>query len=259
MSVDALVARQAPTLIEVVGAAKRFGAVAALADVSLVVRAGEFVTLIGPSGCGKTTLLKMLAGLIAPDAGEIRIGGRVVTGPGRDRSLVFQDFALLPWATVLRNVAFGLELQGVPRAEREARAREYIRKVKLTGFEHHYPHQLSGGMQQRVGLARALVTRPQILLMDEPFAAVDEQTRRLFQDDLLRLVAEEGTTVIFVTHSMEEAVFLSDRVYVLSARPGRIIETLPIPLPRPRTDAVRRHPEFTELVERLWAVLKELQ
>lgn len=259
MNADTPVASQVSTLIEVVRVSKRFGAVVALADVSLTVRGGEFVTLIGPSGCGKTTLLKMLAGLMAPDAGEIRIGGRVVRGPGRERSMVFQDFALLPWATVLRNVAFGLELQGVPRREREARAREYIRKVKLEGFEHHYPHQLSGGMQQRVGLARALATRPEILLMDEPFASVDEQTRRLFQLDLQRVVAEEGTTVVFVTHSMEEAVFLSDRVYVLSTRPGRIIDALPVPLPRPRTDAVRGEPEFTELVERLWAVLKELQ
>jgi NitT/TauT family transport system ATP-binding protein len=259
MRADAVVAREAPTRIEVDRVRKAFGPVAALADVSLTVRAGEFVTLIGPSGCGKTTLLKMLAGLVLPDAGEVRIDGRRVTGPGRDRSLVFQDFALLPWATVLGNVAFGLELQGVPRRQREATAREYIRKVKLAGFEHHYPHQLSGGMQQRVGLARALAIRPQILLMDEPFASVDEQTRRLFQDDLLRLVAEEGTTVVFVTHSMEEAVYLSDRIYVLSARPGRVLEVLDVPLPRPRTDQVRRHPAFTELVERVWAILKELQ
>jgi NitT/TauT family transport system ATP-binding protein len=259
MTATALAAQQAPARIEVRGVRKAFGAVTALAGASLVVRAGEFVTLIGPSGCGKTTLLKMLAGLVVPDEGEVYIDGRRVTGPGRDRSMVFQDFALLPWATVLANVAFGLELQGVPRRAREAVAREYIRRVKLAGFEHHYPHQLSGGMQQRVGLARALATRPQILLMDEPFASVDEQTRRLFQDDLLRLVAEERTTVVFVTHSMEEAVYLSDRVYVMSARPGRVLEALDVPLPRPRTDAVRRQAEFTELVERLWAILKELQ
>ncbi|MDR7481434.1 MAG: ABC transporter ATP-binding protein [Armatimonadota bacterium] len=259
MTADAITAQRAPTRIEVEGVRKAFGSVAALADASLSVRAGEFATLIGPSGCGKTTLLKMLAGLVFPDEGQVRIDGRRVTGPGRDRSLVFQDFALLPWATVLSNVAFGLELQGVPRHEREARARAYIRKVKLAGFEHHYPHQLSGGMQQRVGLARALATRPQILLMDEPFASVDEQTRRLFQDDLLRLVADEGTTVVFVTHSMEEAVYLSDRVHVMSARPGRVLEALDVPLPRPRTDAVRRRAEFTDLVERLWAILKELQ
>ncbi len=258
MTTAALTVPQAAR-IEVRGVRKAFGAVTALAGASLAVQPGEFVTLIGPSGCGKTTLLKMLAGLVVPDEGEVRIDGRPVTGPGRDRSMVFQDFALLPGATVLANVAFGLELQGIPRRTREAVAREYIRKVKLVGFEHHYPHQLSGGMQQRVGLARALATRPQILLMDEPFASVDEQTRRLFQDDLLRLVAAEGTTVVFVTHSMEEAVYLSDRVYVMSARPGRVLEALDVHLPRPRTDVVRRRAEFTELVERLWAILKELQ
>ena len=239
---------------------KDFGPVRALEDASFAAGEGEFVTLIGPSGCGKTTLLKIVGGLIAPDAGEVQVGGLPVRGPGPDRSLVFQDFALLPWATVLRNVAFGLELRGAPRAEREETARRTIAKVKLGGFEHHYPHQLSGGMQQRAGLARALAVHPRILLMDEPFASVDEQTRRLFQDDLLGLAWEERQTVVFVTHSMEEAIYLSDRVFVMSPRPGRVIEEMPVLLPRPRAEhGVRGDLEFTRLVERLWDSLRKLQ
>ncbi len=239
---------------------KSFGHVRAVEDASFTAAEGEFVTLIGPSGCGKTTLLKIIGGLIPPDAGQVLVGGRPVQGPGPDRSLVFQDFALLPWATVLRNVAFGLELRGVPRAERQETARRYIAKVKLAGFEHHYPHQLSGGMQQRAGLARALAVHPRILLMDEPFASVDEQTRRLFQDDLLGLAGEERQTVVFVTHSMEEAIYLSDRVFVVSPRPGRVIEEIRVPLPRPRAEhGVRGDLEFTRLVERLWDSLRKLQ
>ena len=246
--------------ILVEGVSKVFGAVQAVADISLTIGAGEFVTFIGPSGCGKTTLLKIIAGLIRPDAGRIVIGGREVEGPGPDRSLVFQDHALLPWASILRNVAFGLELRGVPKAEREATARQYITKVKLAGFEQHYPHQLSGGMQQRAGLARALAVNPRILLMDEPFASVDEQTRRFFQDDLLAVWGEERKTVVFVTHSMEEAIYLSDRVFIISPRPGRLLENLEVPLPRPRADhAVRGDLEFTRLVERVWETLKKLQ
>ena len=246
--------------IRVEGVSKVFGAVQALEGVSLTIEAGEFVTFIGPSGCGKTTLLKMIAGLIRPDAGRILIGGRAVEGPGHDRSLVFQDHALMPWTSILRNVAFGLELRGVPKAERQAAARRYIAKVKLTGFEQHYPHQLSGGMQQRAGLARALAVNPRILLMDEPFASVDEQTRRLFQDDLLGLAWEERQTVVFVTHSMEEAIYLSDRVFVMSPRPGRVIEEMPVLLPRPRAEhGVRGDLEFTRLVERLWDSLRKLQ
>jgi NitT/TauT family transport system ATP-binding protein len=246
--------------IEVNNVSKRFGTVLALDGLSLRVGSGEFVTLIGPSGCGKTTALKIIAGLLRPDEGEVRINGRRVWGPGRERSMVFQDFALLPWATVLGNVAFGLELAGVPRLQRERVAKEYIRKVGLAGFEHCFPHQLSGGMQQRVGLARALAVNPQILLMDEPFASVDEQTRRVFQDDLLSLVTSEGKTVVFVTHSMEEAVYLSDRVYVFGPRPGRIIEEITIDLPKPRArhDA-RRLPKFVDYVERIWSILRSAQ
>lgn len=250
----------APVDVVVSGISRRFGEVQALLDVTFRIRAGEFVTLIGPSGCGKTTLLKIIGGLLPADSGQILIGSRTVESPGRECSMVFQDFALLPWATVQRNVEFGLLLQDVPKAERQATARRYIAKVGLAGFEQAYPFQLSGGMQQRVGLARALAVNPQILLMDEPFASIDEQTRRLFQDDLLGLWSEERKTVVFVTHSMEEAIYLSDRVVVLSPRPGRILQILEVALPRPREAAeVRASGEFVRLVDGLWKILRRLQ
>ena len=246
--------------IDVQGVSKAFGAVPALADVSVRIDGGEFVTLIGPSGCGKTTLLKTIGGLVTADAGRVLVGGRPVSGPQRACSLVFQDFALLPWASVQRNVEFGLLLRGVGPAARASAARRYIAKVGLAGFEDAYPAQLSGGMQQRVGLARALAVAPQVLLMDEPFASIDEQTRRLFQDDLLALWSEERKTVVFVTHSMEEAIYLSDRVVVLSPRPGRVHHVLDVPLPRPRETAdVRATVEFTRLVDGLWKILRKLQ
>jgi NitT/TauT family transport system ATP-binding protein len=253
-------APRAPVEIRVEGVSKTFGAVTALADITVRVAAGEFLTLIGPSGCGKTTLLKAVAGLVPVDAGRIVVGTRTVTGPGPECSMVFQDFALLPWATVQRNVEFGLLLRGVAAAERAAVARRAIGRVGLGGFEQAYPAQLSGGMQQRVGLARALAVSPQVLLMDEPFASIDEQTRRLFQDELLALWSEERKTVVFVTHSMEEAIYLSDRVVVLSPRPGRVHRILDVPLPRPREAAdVRATAEFARLVDELWKVLRKLQ
>jgi NitT/TauT family transport system ATP-binding protein len=251
---------RAPLAIAVEGVSKKFGAVQALADVGLRVGPGEFLTLIGPSGCGKTTLLKAIAGLTSPDTGRVVVGEREVRGPGRECSVVFQDFALLPWASVQRNVEFGLLLRGVGAAQRAETARRYIVKVGLAGFEDAYPAQLSGGMQQRVGLARALAVDPRVLLMDEPFASIDEQTRRVFQDDLLALWSEERKTVVFVTHSMEEAIYLSDRVVVLSPRPGRVHEVLDVPLPRPREAAdVRASVEFTRLVDGLWKILRKLQ
>jgi NitT/TauT family transport system ATP-binding protein len=250
----------APVEIVVDGVAKAFGALAALVDIGVHVRPGEFLTLIGPSGCGKTTLLKAIAGLVPIDRGRILIGPREVRGPGLECSMVFQDFALLPWSTVQRNVEFGLLLRGVSAADRAAVARRYIAKVGLAGFEQAYPAQLSGGMQQRVGLARALAVNPRVLLMDEPFASIDEQTRRLFQDDLLALWSEERKTVVFVTHSMEEAVYLADRVVVLSPRPGRVHRVLDVALPRPRDAAdVRASVEFTRLVDELWKILRKLQ
>jgi len=251
---------RAPVSITIEGVSKTFGTIQALADIGLHVAAGEFLTLIGPSGCGKTTLLKTIAGLAPVDSGRVLVGTRAVTGPGRECSVVFQDFALLPWATVQRNVEFGLLLRGAGAADRAATARRYIAKVGLAGFEDAYPAQLSGGMQQRVGLARALAVDPQVLLMDEPFASIDEQTRRLFQDDLLALWSEERKTVVFVTHSMEEAIYLSDRVVVLSPRPGRVHQILDVPLSRPREAAdVRASVEFTRLVDGLWKILRKLQ
>ena len=253
-------ATAAPVEIVVDGVSKAFGAVRALADIDLRVRAGEFLSLIGPSGCGKTTLLKTIAGLVRADTGRVLVGDRVVTGPGPECSVVFQDFALLPWGTVQKNVEFGLLLRGTAAVERADRARRAIAKVGLAGFEDAYPAQLSGGMQQRVGLARALAVNPRVLLMDEPFASIDEQTRRLFQDDLLRLWSEERKTVVLVTHSMEEAIYLSDRVVVLSPRPGRVEQVLEVALPRPRETAdVRGTADFARLVDDLWKLLRKLQ
>ena len=230
----------------------------ALTDVNLSVRENEFVSIIGPSGCGKTTLLKMIDGLLPYDSGEILIAGRKVTGPGPERAVVFQTFALLPWRTVLANVEFSLELRHVPRDQRAETAREYIRRVGLAEFENHYPHELSGGMQQRAGLARALAVNPMILLMDEPFGSVDAQTRQLLQEELLQLWQREQKTVIFVTHSMDEAVYLSDRVVVMTPRPGRVAEILDVPLPRPRVaDHVRRDSRFVDLTNYIWDSLKK--
>jgi NitT/TauT family transport system ATP-binding protein len=250
----------APVAIAVHGVSKAFGSVQALMDVDVRVRAGEFLSLIGPSGCGKTTLLKIIAGLVGADRGRVTIGDRIVAGPGREASVVFQDFALLPWGTVQKNVEFGLLLRGVAADERTERARRAIAKVGLAGFEGAYPAQLSGGMQQRVGLARALAVNPQVLLMDEPFASIDEQTRRVFQDDLLALWSEERKTVVLVTHSMEEAIYLSDRVVVLSPRPGRVHRVLDVPLPRPReVGDVRATADFARLVDGLWKILRKMQ
>lgn len=232
--------------------------VLALGGVDLSIQPQEFVCLLGPSGCGKTTLLKAIAGLLPLDEGEVWIDGERVMGPGPDRAMVFQDFALLPWADVMTNVAFGLELRGVPMGTREERARELVVAVGLTGFERHHPRQLSGGMQQRVGLARALAVDPKILLMDEPFGSVDAQTRRLLQEDLLELLERTRKTVIFVTHSMEEAVRLGDRVVLMTQRPGRIRNTVEVELPRPRPPDVDQYPRFAELKEYLWRQLREM-
>src|SRR5919109_1179669 len=252
----------APVGIAIQGVSKNFGALQALVGIDIEVKAGEFLSLIGPSGCGKTTLLKSIAGLQPVDAGRIRIGERLVSAPGmREASLVFQDFALLPWATALENAEFGLRLRGVPAAERTQAARRALAKVGIAdSFEQAYPSQLSGGIQQRVGLARARAVNPQVLLMDEPFASIDEQTRRILQDDLLRLWSDERKTVVLVTHSMEEAIYLSDRVVVLSPRPGRVEQVLDVPLPRPRESAdVRGTAEFARLVDGLWKTLRKLQ
>ena len=236
---------------------KTYGTVEALKDMTLEFPRGQLTSLLGPSGCGKTTLLKIIAGLLPPTSGEVTVNGQPVTGPGPDRAFVFQDFALLPWATVLRNVAFGLELRGVARSEREDIAARYIREVGLSGFEQAYPHELSGGMRQRVGLARALSVDAQVLLMDEPFSAVDEQTRRKFQEDLLALVQNENKTFIFVTHSIEEAVYVSDQIAILLPRPSRVSEIIrPTGFRQKSADSIRRDPEYLDIVDDIWASLR---
>jgi NitT/TauT family transport system ATP-binding protein len=227
-----------------------------LDDVSLEVHKGEFVCLIGPSGCGKSTLLRIVDGLIRPDSGVVRLGGIPTTSPRRDIGVVFQSFNLFPWRTVLSNVELGLEDRGMKSADRATKARRWIQMVGLTGFEDFYPAQLSGGMQQRVGLARALAVEPEILLMDEPFGSVDAQTRLLMQAELLRIWAMQAKTVLFVTHDVEEAIFLGDRVAVFSPRPGRIVDAIDVPFGRPRTDALRGDAHFARLKEELWERLK---
>jgi NitT/TauT family transport system ATP-binding protein len=236
---------------------KNYGDVEALKNLTLEFPRGQLTSLLGPSGCGKTTLLKIIAGLLQPDTGDILVNGQPVNAPGPDRAFVFQDFALLPWASVLRNVAFGLELRGIARSEREAIAEKYIREVGLAGFEKSYPHELSGGMRQRVGLARALSVDAQVLLMDEPFSAVDEQTRRKFQEDLLSLVQNENKTFIFVTHSIEEAVYVSDQIAILLPRPSRVSEVIrPSGFRDKGVDNIRRDPEYLDIVDQIWASLR---
>ena len=230
----------------------------ALDGVNLEIAEGEFVSVIGPSGCGKTTLLRIVAGLISIDGGEVRIDGEPIHGPGRERAMVFQSFGLFPWKNVLDNVKMPLVVRRMDQARADELAREFIEKVGLAGFEDAMPHQLSGGMQQRVGLARALVTHPAILLMDEPFGAIDAQTRELMQEELLRLWSDSGKTVMFVTHDLDEAVTLADRVVVLTRGPGRIRTSIDVELPRPRWDYdVRAEKAFTEVRHEIWQMLRE--
>lgn len=243
--------------VTVRGVSKNYGTVEALRDMTLEFPRGQLTSLLGPSGCGKTTLLKIIAGLLEPTSGEIMVNGKAVNGPGPDRAFVFQDFALLPWASVIRNVAFGLELRGVAKSERESIASKYIKDVGLAGFENSFPHELSGGMRQRVGLARALSVDAQVLLMDEPFSAVDEQTRRKFQEDLLNLVQHENKTFIFVTHSIEEAVYVSDQIAILLPRPSRVSEIIrPSGFREKGIDNIRRDPEYLDIVDEIWASLR---
>ena len=239
------------------GLTKSFGELVVLEDINLTVAPGEFVSLVGPSGCGKTTLLRIVAGLESADHGDIRIDGRAVTRPGIDRGFVFQADALLPWRTVLGNALIGLEVNGARGAEARSRTQGLLRLVGLGGFEAYYPRQLSGGMRQRVNLARALAVDPEVLLMDEPFSALDAQTREIMQTELTRIWASGKKTVLFITHQIDEAVFLSDRVVVLSRRPGRINEVVPVTLPRPRALSVKRSPEFSAYVERIWRLIED--
>jgi NitT/TauT family transport system ATP-binding protein len=243
--------------VSVKNVSKNYGETEALKDMSLDFPRGQLTSLLGPSGCGKTTLLKIIAGLLPATSGEVTVNGVTVTAPGPDRAFVFQDFALMPWASVIRNVAFGLELRGVNKTERESIAYKYIGDVGLKGFEHSYPHELSGGMRQRVGLARALAVNADVLLMDEPFSAVDEQTRRKFQEDLLNLIKIEKKTFIFVTHSIEEAVYVSDQIAILLPRPSRVSEVIkPSGFKHKDADSIRKDPEYLDIVDRIWKSLR---
>jgi NitT/TauT family transport system ATP-binding protein len=229
----------------------------ALDRVNLQVMDGEFVSIVGSSGCGKTTFLSVVDGLIAATSGEVLVDGVVVTRPGPDRAVVFQDASLLPWRTVVKNVLYGLECAGTKTAEARERAMNCIEMVGLKGFENHYPHELSGGMQQRVNLARALVMDPKILLMDEPFAALDAQTREFMQEELLTIWKKAAKTVLFITHQIDEAIFLSDRVIVFSPRPGRVKEVVPIDIERPRGLRLKRDARFHALEDRIWGLIQE--
>ena len=227
-------------------------------DLSLAVAPLEFVALLGPSGCGKSTLLRIIDGLIPADTGTVWLDGTDVTGmPGRGRGMVFQSFDLLPWRTALENVEFGLEVQGTAKAERRRIAQTYVELVGLSGFEQSYPYQLSGGMQQRIGIARAFAIRPEVLLMDEPFGALDVQTRDILQDELLHIWEGEQKTVLFVTHGIEEAIYLADRIVIFTPRPARIEREIRVPFGRPRHEAMKTEAPFLDLRREIWQVLKK--
>lgn len=251
-----------PVQIDIRHVGKVFGgkgsdsAVIALDDVNLTIRKGEFISLLGPSGCGKSTLLSIVAGFQGVSSGKIEQNGRPILHPEPSRTVVFQDYALFGWMTVQQNVEFGLKAKGMAKRERAAIARELITLVRLSGFEDKYPHQISGGMKQRAAIARALAPDPDILLMDEPFGALDAQTRVLLQEEIARISSEAGKTVLFVTHGIDEAVFLADRVVVMSPRPGRVRQEVNVPLPRPRTAEMRSDPWFVQTVNELWETLK---
>lgn len=229
----------------------------AASRVSLEVKPGEFVSIIGPSGCGKSTLLNIVAGFLRPSEGQALLDGIPIDGPGADRGVVFQQYSLFPWMTVRKNVEFGLKMQGLGQNQRETAARSLLGMTGLLSFENHYPDQLSGGMKQRVGIVRALATSPQVMLMDEPFGALDSQTRTVMQEILTNMWQQLQLSVLFITHDIEEAIFLSEKVYVMTARPGRIKAEIPIPLPRPRTPEMVASPTFRALVRQLKALIRE--
>jgi NitT/TauT family transport system ATP-binding protein len=231
--------------------------VEALRGINLSIEEGEFVAIVGASGSGKSTLLRIIDGLLEPSGGKVYVDGAAVTRPGRDRAMVFQQDALLPWKTVAENVAYGLMLARTPKAEADKTAQYFVNLAGLQGFEQHYPHQLSGGMRQRVNVARALAVNPKILLLDEPFAALDAQTREIMQTELLTIWQESKKTVVLITHQIDEAVFLSDRVVVFSARPGTVRQEIKVDLPRPRTLEMKRQPEFVRLVDEIWKLIED--
>ena len=252
----------AEPLIEVRGVGKTYAAqrapVRALDDISFAVEAGQFVSLVGPSGCGKSTLLQILGGLIEPSDGAVVVDGRTVTQPMPDQiAMVFQDATLLPWKTALANVEFPLELRGISKSQRRDRARQLLDLVGLAEFDDRYPHELSGGMKQRVSIARGLVQDPKIILMDEPFGSLDEQTRIKMGQELLRIWQATGKTIFFITHSLSEALYLSDVVLVMSQRPGRIIDVMPVELPRPRTYEMMGSEAFGRARNRIWRLIAD--
>ena len=231
--------------------------IAALQDFNLDIREGEFFTLLGPSGCGKSTFLNVLAGLARKTGGSISIDGQPASGINREQGVVFQGYALFPWRTVLQNIEVGLEIRKIPKRERRETAEQFLHLVGLAGFGQRYPHELSGGMRQRVAIARSLAYSPSLLLMDEPFAALDAQTREILQSELLRIWEQHKTTIVFITHSLDEAIYLSDRIAVMTHRPGRIKSVLDIALPRPRPAEIRHAPAFVQLREQAWEVLRD--
>jgi NitT/TauT family transport system ATP-binding protein len=242
--------------LEITGLCKSFGDLEVLRNIGFQIQDHEFLAIVGPSGCGKTTLLRMIAGIEKFDAGMIRIDGRNLVGPGPDRGFVFQQDSLFPWRTIWKNAVFGLEVNGQLNPERRAQAKQLLKLVGLSGFEQYYPNQISGGMRQRVNLARALVLDPEVLIMDEPFSALDAQTREVMQLELMRIWQEGRKTVLFITHQIDEAVFLADRVVVLGRRPGWVKETIDIALPRPRELAIKRQQAFAGYVERVWKLIE---
>jgi NitT/TauT family transport system ATP-binding protein len=248
--------------LEVAGLSKAYpgkdGSVSTVLDrIDLKIPAGEFVCIVGASGCGKTTFIKMIDGLASVTAGEIKVDGKLVSGPGPERGFVFQNDSLFPWRTVRANILFGLEMGGKPRAEALRESEEMIKLVGLAGFADHYPHELSGGMRQRVNLARALAVDPDILMMDEPFAALDAQTREIMQRELLKIWERRKKTVLFITHQIDEAIYLADRILVFGARPGRIKADIPVKFDRPRSLSLKRTPEFMALNDHIWNLIEE--
>ncbi len=233
------------------------GPVVALDQTSFTVAEGEFVTILGPSGCGKSTILRVVAGLEEPSSGHVFLDGKEIKGPGPDRGMVFQSYTLYPWLTVEENIAFGLQLKGTSKKEQKEVAQHYLELIGLAGFEKHYPIQLSGGMKQRVAIARALANNPEILLMDEPFGALDAQTRAIMQEILLKVWEESKKTILFITHDVEESIFLGDSIYVMTARPGRLKKNIKVPLPRPRDYHNKSSSEFIALKQELLELIRE--
>ncbi|TGE31873.1 ABC transporter ATP-binding protein [Desulfosporosinus sp. Sb-LF] len=233
------------------------GEMVALDRTSFKVKEGEFITILGPSGCGKSTILRIVAGLEEPSSGKVYLDGHEVKGPGPDRGMVFQSYTLYPWLTVEDNIAFGLKLKGTSQKQCKEVAQHYLELIGLNGFEKHYPIQLSGGMKQRVAIARALANDPEILLMDEPFGALDAQTRSIMQEILLKAWEESKKTILFITHDVEESIFLADSVYVMTARPGRLKENISVNLPRPRDYNIKSSSEFLSLKNRLLELIRE--